>query len=501
MHDMTTISGRHYIGLLLGLWASMVGAAAQAEQLVIPQAEQVQGAMERYVEESRQAPGVVVGVIQDGRRAVYHHGSSGRSGLALGGETLFEIGSISKVFTGLLLAEMVLSGEVRYDDTLAALAPEQHTFTERVGSITLEELVTHTSGLPRLPLDAGPFMRAVFSSDPYAGSTADEIFQSVAALSDDQLGPRGEFSYSNLGYGLLGQLLAVAAEQDYDRLLTQRVLKPLQLDEMAFGPDQADPALLARGFNRGRAAEHWNLDAYTPAGGMVASAEQMLDLVQASLRADREFVAAAQRSPGQSIGESPRALGIGYSHRKIGDQAWLWHNGGTGGFRSYFGFAPGLDFGIVVLTNGTGNADRLADVLIRSDAPPLAPYESSWFGILMALMGVVIAPLTLLAGVLARSGTGHPPSGAPKRRAPDRLDLLVMLSAAGMLLAVSRLAGDWISIPFPFWWLGLIASLVAALILFRARFGERAWRTGGWLSLSGRLLTAALFLVIIVAFV
>ena len=226
----------------------------------------------------------------------------------------------------------------------------------------------------------------------------------------------------------------------------------------------------------------------------------MLDFIEASLRADRPFVAAAQRSPGRSADDAPRTLGIGYAHRTIGDQAWLWHNGGTGGFRSYFGFDPALDFGLVVLTNGTGNADRLAEVLIRSGAPPLPVHDSSWFGILMALMGVVIAPVTLLTGLFARSGAERAAPGASKRRRPDRLDLFVAVAGAGMLLVVSRLAGDWMSVSFFLWWLGLVTTLGAALALFRFRFGERAWRTGGVPSLAGRLLLAALFLVVIVAF-
>jgi CubicO group peptidase (beta-lactamase class C family) len=500
MHYMKMTSHRNRIVLLLALWVSSAGARAHAGQLVVPQAEQVRQAMEQYVEDSRLARGVVVGVVQDGRRAIYSHGTSGRTELELSGDTLFEIGSISKVFTGLLLAEMVLAGDVRYSDTVAELAPEQYTFAEGVGSITLQELATHTSGLPRLAMDAGPLLRGLFASDPYAGSTPDEIFRSVASLSDAQLQPKGVLAYSNLGYGLLGQLLAVAAGQDYESLLTERVLVPLQIGDMAFGPGQAEPALLAQGFNRGRAAEHWNLDAYTPAGGLVASSEQMLDFVQANLRADRDFVAAAQRSPGQSTGATPRTLGIGYAHRNIEDQPWLWHNGGTGGFSSYFGFAPTLDFGIVVLANGTGKADRLAEVLIRTEATPLAPHKGSWFGILMALMGVVIAPLALSACAFARTGANQRPSRTSQRRPPDRLDLLVVVVAAAMLLVVSRSAGDWISIPFYFWWLGLFASTVAALALIRARFAQRAWRTGGVPSLLGRLLIVALFLMVMLVF-
>jgi CubicO group peptidase (beta-lactamase class C family) len=471
-----------------------------AESLVVPRPEQVRSTLQQYVDESKMAPGAVIGVIQSGRREIYSYGDSGRERVTLGQETLFEIGSISKVFTGLLLAEMVLNEELNYSDTVAELAPEGYSFSERVGTITLEQLVTHTSGLPRVAIDPGPIMRGLFTADPYAGSTPDEIFKSVAFLSDDRLSAQGEFAYSNLGYGLLGQLLAEEAGQEIDALLTDRVLLPLGLSEVAFEPGQADPSRLAQGFNQGRAAPHWSFGAYLGAGGLIASVNQLLDFTETSLIASLDFVAEAQRSPGRSSGERARTLGLGYSHREIGGEQWLWHNGGTGGFRSYFGFAPERNFGIVILTNGTGNADRLADVLIRSEASPLAAYERSWFGVVMALMGIIIAPATLLTGLFAKPRPDVAKEEKPRRRQPDRLDLFVLATAAGMLLAVSRLTGDWISIPFSFWWLGLGLSMTAAVALFGARFAEREWRTGGALSLFGRALLSVVYLIVIVAF-
>lgn len=210
--------------------APHANAEADTDALVRPQPDHVGNSIQRYVEESRLAPGVVVGVIHDGRRAIYSYGDSGRESLALDQDTQFEIGSISKVFTGLLLAEMALNGEVDYGATVAELAPDGYSFGERVGAITLEQLATHTSGIPRLAMDPGPLIRGLFTADPYAGSTPEEIFQSVAFLGDDRLGAQGEFAYSNLGYGLLAQLLAEAAGQDFAALLTERVLVPLQLD-------------------------------------------------------------------------------------------------------------------------------------------------------------------------------------------------------------------------------------------------------------------------------
>ena len=471
-------------------------SALSAEELVIPEALQVQNAIEHYVDDAKEAPGVVVGLVHDGQRQLFSYGDSGRSGLSLDGDTLFEIGSISKVFTGLLLADMVQRGQVDSQARISELMPSGYRLAESVGAITVEQLATHTSGLPRLAPGFGNIMRAVFSSDPYAGSTPGDIFQAVALLTDYQLTRKGEFAYSNLGFALLGQLLARTAGSDYELLLQQRVLDPMGVSAIALGPGLAAQNQLAQGFNKGRAADHWNLDAYTPAGGLVASANQMLDFIEANLAPELLFVSEAQRPVGKSSDEPQRALGLGFAHGEIGGQKLLWHNGGTGGFSTYFGFAPELDFGIVILTNGTGNVDALAASLIRSDATRPGSYQRSWFGIFMAMMGVLLAPLTLLAALLARGKALK-----PGRRTQDRLDLMVLIASAGMMLVVSRLGGDWLSIPFLFWWLSLAVSAATGVALFRARFAELTWRSGGAWSLFGRALVVLFSLLIIVALI
>ncbi len=476
--------------LLFGLYGIAV-----ADELVIPEPAQVQAAIEHYVDETKQAPGVVVGMVYRDRRELFSYGDSGRDDVRLDGDSQFEIGSIGKVFTGLLLAEMVLRGEVDYDETVAELAPQQYTFADPVGQITLEQLAMHTSGLPRLAIDFGPLMRGLFSSDPYAGSTPDEIFRSVAGLSAEGLSAKGEFAYSNLGYGLLGQLLAQAAGRSYQELLYTRIFEPLGLESIPYSHTRADAGRLVQGFHRGRAAGHWTLDAYAPAGGLVASVNQLLDFVLTNLDPQQPFVLEAQRSRGESADESPRTLGLGYAHRRIGEQSWLWHNGGTGGFRSYFGFAPGMDFGIVILTNGTGNSDALVASLIQSEVQPVT-YRRSWFALLMSAMGIVIAPLVLLGALFAK-----PKAPREGKRRPDRLDMIVLIAGAAMILVVSRAAGDWITLPFSFWWLGLVVSVAATGALLRARFLRRKAVSGNRRSVFARGLTVLLYGLIILAMI
>src|SRR5690606_38166312 len=154
------------------------------------------------------------------RQAVYTHGEL--DGRPPDRDTLFEIGSISKVFTSLLLADMVRRGEVRLHTTIGELADV--ALPEDVASITLQELSRHNSGLPRLPMSDGFWMRAVFrAEDPYAGTTREDLLRPLRKV---DVGTRGAFAYSNFGVALLGQLLADRAGKPYRQLLEERVLRP-----------------------------------------------------------------------------------------------------------------------------------------------------------------------------------------------------------------------------------------------------------------------------------
>jgi len=167
---------------------------------------------------------MVVGVIEPGGRRVVAYGSLANGDpRPLDGDTIFEIGSISKVFTSLLLADMVNCREVTLDDPAAKHLPEKVKMPERNGrSITLLDLSTHTSGLPNIPGNLKP----KDPGNPYAGYSVDDLYQFLSGyeLTRD---PGSEFEYSNLGAGLLGHLLAYRAGTDYESLIRTRITRVL----------------------------------------------------------------------------------------------------------------------------------------------------------------------------------------------------------------------------------------------------------------------------------
>ena len=212
----------------------------------------------------RAGQGIVVGVLgPDGRRIVA--GGSG-PGAGVGGGTLFELGSITKVFTALILADMVNRGEVSLDDPAARYLPPGHRMPQRDGRpITLRDLATHRSGLPRMADD----MRSIGDPDgPFADYTEARL---LAFLDRYRLSrePGSQWEYSNLGMGLLGYLLARAAGTDYETLLRARITGPLGMTDTLITLPPSQAARLAAPFDAYmRPVRPWDLAVLKAAGGI-----------------------------------------------------------------------------------------------------------------------------------------------------------------------------------------------------------------------------------------
>src|SRR5215471_11833244 len=172
-----------------------------------PDENSVNQKLEKVVDTDKKAPGMVIAFIDETGTKILAHGKRQRDGADVDGDTVFEIGSITKVFTSLLLADMVQRGEVKLDDPISKFLPPSVKVPTRNGrEITLADLATHTSGLPRLPDNMGKLNLLFHMDNPYADYTVADLY---AFLSDYKL-PRdigAEYEYSNLGGGLLGHVL------------------------------------------------------------------------------------------------------------------------------------------------------------------------------------------------------------------------------------------------------------------------------------------------------
>lgn len=303
------------------------------------------------IDQQKQAVGIVVGLIEpNGRRVVAHGNFASGDPRTPDGDTIFEIGSISKVFTSLLLADMVDRREVTLADAAARYLPEHVRMPDRSGkAITLLDLSTHTSGLPNLPGNLKP----KDPLNPYADYSVDDLCQFLAGYTLPR-DPGSEFEYSNLGAGLLGHVLALRAGTDYESLIRRRITQPLGMPDTGITLSSSMQQRTAHGHNEVLApVGHWDLGALAGAGGLRSSANDMLTFLEAFLGYRETPLAPAMKSMlevRRPAGRT-RLVEVGLGWHILGESAW--HNGGTGGFRSFVGYDPKAGSGVVVLSNAS----------------------------------------------------------------------------------------------------------------------------------------------------
>jgi len=330
--------------------------------------------MLRYLVEDGATPGIVLGIVEpDGSTRVLSHGSAGEGMRPLGPKTVFEIGSINKTFTGTILADMVAKGEVALDDPVQKYLPGNVRVPSRNGrQITLLDLATHRSGLPRLPNNFVP----AATGNPYAEYSVDVVYEFLNnhTLRRD-IG--AEYEYSNLGVGLLGIALGRAANTSIKDLIRQRILEPLGMRMTGYEREGEIAAWLARGRGpRGADAPYWDAsEAIAGAGGLRSNVEDMLLYLRAQLNPPDTDLGRAIRQAQQVQHRfaNGQAFGLNWAVRNAGDRTIISHGGGTGGFNTMIGFDPGRRTGFVMLTNTGGFEDDLAMDFLMRGAPLALP--------------------------------------------------------------------------------------------------------------------------------
>jgi len=328
--------------------------------------------------------GLVVGAIAETQEFL-----SGFGALQVGGtvppdaETLFEIGSISKVFTSLLLAQAVEAGELNLDDRIADLLPEGWTMPELARAITLRHCTTHTSGLPRLPANLLSFLGGLqvltLGSDPYRDYTEDQFRQALATVKLNRP-PGTRIEYSNFGVGLLGFVLSRRHGMDYESFVIDRICRPLGMQETVITIDERTRHRIPSKYRLtiplgplkyGLTSDDWRIpNSLAGAGAIRSTGRDMLTFLKANMGLiSTPFDGAILRAH-QELFRDPTGMTIGMNWiRSFDDQLAqniIWHNGGTGGFRTYLGFTENRQFGVFVLGNTAHAVDPLGVDLLKS---------------------------------------------------------------------------------------------------------------------------------------
>lgn len=256
-------------------------------------------------------------------------------------DSVFEIGSITKTMTALLLADAVIHQNATLEQTINELLPEEQSL-QSAPLITLKQLATHSSGLPRLPSGGiNPF-----SKDPYADYSREDLLTAIAnqAINSDNQ----QYAYSNYGAGLLGELLAMSYRKDYQTLLSEKVLQPLGLENTYADASLVPEHRRVTGYAGQYQVPNWHFKALAGAGSVNSSIKDLIAYGLAILNADHpELKAAIELSTTAHYHHNGVAMGLGWHI----NEGVLWHNGGTAGFRSILMIDPSQNKVVAGITN------------------------------------------------------------------------------------------------------------------------------------------------------
>jgi len=309
-----------------------------------------------------------VGIIDENDVEYYYYGDIAKGENPIDENTLFEIGSVTKVFTTMILADMVEKGEVNLNDPIEKFLPEDVSTPSKNGrTITLFDLATHSSGLPRMP-DGFP----ITDMDEQFQYDREEMYDSLSKVElSREIG--SQYEYSNFGFSLLGHILSLQAGQSYEELLQERVLDKFGMDSTCVKQCDDLRDRFANPHFLGFAANELNLsEDMVGAGEIRSSGKDMLSflsyvmgLEDSDLRSSFELTQKVNRKIDDTL-----SIGLAWHMLQKDDRMIVWHNGATNGFASFVGFDPESNQGVVVLTNTLNPVDDIGVWLLEHGHVP-----------------------------------------------------------------------------------------------------------------------------------
>ena len=300
---------------------------------------------------------IFVGIVDENNTDYYCYGNTAKDGNPIDENTIFEIGSISKVFTCIILADMVAKGEINLDDPVEKFLPENLKVPSRNGKkITLLNLATHTSGLPRmhslLP-DPKPDEKYHFTKDGmYNFLSGHELTREIGS----------QYEYSNTGASLLAHALSLQEGKSYEQTLKETIIDELGMNSTCVNQCDELRDRFAKPHHLGKIVDELNLpDEMAGAGGIKSSGKDMLvflsyvmGLKDSRLQSAFELAQTVNHKINEMM-----SIGLGWHIITQDNRNIVWHNGGTDGFVSFTGYDSDSKNGAVVLSNTMEPIDRI----------------------------------------------------------------------------------------------------------------------------------------------
>ncbi|MCK5173101.1 MAG: beta-lactamase family protein [Planctomycetes bacterium] len=322
--------------------------------------------------------GISVGIVYGEDTASFGYGKVDlNKNLKPEGSTIYEIGSITKVFTAILLADMAEKGIVDFNDPIGKFTPSSVQTPEFNGNqIRLIDLASHLSGLPRLPNNLykfGDYFSLSFIKNPYANYDPQRLYAFLSQYELNRM-PGKKYEYSNVGMGLLGHVLAIEQRTTYEDLILNHICNQLDMNDTRIALSSEQQLRFAKGYDGivsvpvvpiylYCSATNWDIPTISGAGALRSNVNDLMKFLSANMGVmktplnkamKRSQVVSHRINPNMNI-----AMGWHILHLNEHNIDVIWHNGGTGGYSSYIGFARNYEIGIVVLSNSTSSVDEI----------------------------------------------------------------------------------------------------------------------------------------------
>lgn len=310
---------------------------------------------------------IVVGIIDENGKRVISFGKLDKTGNSSADEnTIYEIGSITKVFTSLILQVMADRGDLNINDPISKFLPGSVKTPSLNGKeITLLDLSSQVSGLPRMPTNFAP---ADFQN-PFADYSPTKLYSFLSSYKLTR-GIGEKYEYSNVGVGLLGHIMSLKTNTDYEMLVREIICKPLNMESTFITLTPELKSRLATGYNQdGEPVKNWDFSALAGAGAFKSSINDMLVFLEACLGLKQTALSDAMNKIQKSrynTDTEDQYIAMGWHVWKKFNKEIIWHNGGTFGYRSFIGFDKQNKKGVVILTNSASSPDDIGLHLLEN---------------------------------------------------------------------------------------------------------------------------------------
>ncbi len=315
-----------------------------------------------YIQKASTA-GLCIGIISNGKTSVYRYGEMIKGkGKLPNADSFFELGSITKTFTAILLAKYVNDGIVKLNDPIIKYLPDSVAANINLKPVTLLQLINHTSGLPRLPDNLIPYVTD--AQNPYKDYTKPLLYAYLKSCKLNSI-PGQQYAYSNLGVGLLGCILENISGKTFEQQAKDIICKPLNMQSTS---QFLNPLLLPRFvevYNQnGEPTVAWDFDALAACGALRSTMNDMLKFASANLHPGADELSKAITLTHHVTYSKDVKIGMAWHVITVNGIDYTFHNGGTNGSSSFLAFNSDKNIAVIILSNANESTDAIGTKLL-----------------------------------------------------------------------------------------------------------------------------------------